>query len=80
MAYDAASFDATLAAAAGNDPALLTELRVAFVESLLQASTVDISNAKRRVSYDYFVHQLERESDAREPFAEVLSILLKARP
>lgn len=34
MAYDAASFDATLAAAAGNDPTLLTELRAAFVESL----------------------------------------------
>lgn len=34
MAYEAGTLDATLAAAAGNDPALLAELRVAFVESL----------------------------------------------
>ena len=36
MAYDAGSFDATLAAAAGDDPALLVELRAGFVESLEQ--------------------------------------------
>ncbi len=36
MAHEAADFDATLAAAAGNDPALLEELRAAFVESLTQ--------------------------------------------
>jgi hypothetical protein len=36
MAYDAGSFDATLAAAAGDDPALLAELRAGFVESLVQ--------------------------------------------
>ena len=34
MAYEAGTLDATLAAAAGNDPSLLAELRVAFVESL----------------------------------------------
>ena len=34
MAYEAGTLDATLAAAAGNDPALFAELRVAFVESL----------------------------------------------
>ena len=34
MAYDAGSFDATLAAAAGDDPELLAELRAGFVESL----------------------------------------------
>ena len=34
MAYEASTLDATLAAAAGNDPALFAELRVAFVESL----------------------------------------------
>ena len=34
MAYDAGSFDATLAAAAGDDPLLLAELRAGFVESL----------------------------------------------
>lgn len=36
MAYDAGSFDATLAAAAGDDPELLAELRKGFVESLRQ--------------------------------------------
>lgn len=36
MADAAGTFDATLAAAAGQDPALLAELRVAFVESLTQ--------------------------------------------
>ena len=36
MAHEAADFDATLAAAAGDDPELLEELRAAFVESLTQ--------------------------------------------
>jgi hypothetical protein len=34
MAYESGALDATLAAAAGDDPALLAELRLAFVESL----------------------------------------------
>ncbi len=33
MAYESGALDATLAAAAGDDPALLRELRGAFVES-----------------------------------------------
>ena len=33
MAYESGALDATLAAAAGDDPALLSELRSAFVES-----------------------------------------------
>ena len=36
MAHEAADFDATLAAAAGEDQALLEELRAAFLESLTQ--------------------------------------------
>lgn len=36
MAQQAGTFDATLAAAAGEDAALLAELRAAFVESLHQ--------------------------------------------
>jgi len=36
MAHEAGAFDATLAAAAGEDGALLEELRAAFVESLTQ--------------------------------------------
>lgn len=36
MAHEPADFDATLAAAAGDDPALLDDLRAAFVESLAQ--------------------------------------------
>lgn len=34
MVYEHGALDATLAAAAGDDPALLGELRAAFVESL----------------------------------------------
>ncbi|MEP2736328.1 MAG: Hpt domain-containing protein [Erythrobacter sp.] len=33
MAYESGALDATLAAAAGTDPALIAELRVAFAES-----------------------------------------------
>ena len=33
MAYESGALDATLAAAAGDDPALMRELRIAFVES-----------------------------------------------
>ncbi|MES2095793.1 MAG: Hpt domain-containing protein [Pseudomonadota bacterium] len=33
MAYDPGAIDATLAAAVGDEPALIAELRVAFVES-----------------------------------------------
>ena len=36
MAHEAAGFDAALAAAAGDDPALLAELRAAFLDSLTQ--------------------------------------------
>ncbi len=36
MAYENGALDATLAAAAGDDPVLLTELRHAFAESLEQ--------------------------------------------
>ena len=34
MAYESGALDATLAAAAGADPALIVELRVAFAESI----------------------------------------------
>jgi HPt (histidine-containing phosphotransfer) domain-containing protein len=34
MAFEAGDFDATIAAAAGDDPALVAELRRAFAESL----------------------------------------------
>ena len=36
MAYDAGALDATLAAAAGDDPALLAELRAAFIDSVVR--------------------------------------------
>jgi hypothetical protein len=51
-----------------------------FLDSLLQASTADVAHARRRISYDYFLDQLEREVAAREPFPRILEILLKARP
>lgn len=45
MAYEAGALDATLAAAAGEDLALLAELRSAFVESL--ARQVDLLRRAR---------------------------------
>jgi HPt (histidine-containing phosphotransfer) domain-containing protein len=45
MAYDSGALDATLAAAAGDDPALFAELRVAFIESL--ARQVDLLRRAR---------------------------------
>ena len=47
MAYDPGAIDATLAAAVGDAPALIAELRIAFVESAdaavraLEAATTD---------------------------------------
>lgn len=37
MAYDPGAIDATLAAAVGDDPALMAELRLAFVEGVAAA-------------------------------------------
>jgi HPt (histidine-containing phosphotransfer) domain-containing protein len=45
MAYDAGSFDATLAAAAGDDPELLAQLRAGFLESM--AHQVDLLRRAR---------------------------------
>jgi|EndMetStandDraft_5_1072996.scaffolds.fasta_scaffold37744_2 HPt (histidine-containing phosphotransfer) domain-containing protein len=45
MVYEAGALDATLAAAAGDDPALFAELRGAFVESL--ARHVDLLRRAR---------------------------------
>ncbi len=39
MAYDPGAIDATLAAAVGDEPALIAELRIAFVESAERALT-----------------------------------------
>jgi HPt (histidine-containing phosphotransfer) domain-containing protein len=45
MAFEAGALDATLAAAAGDDPLLLAELRGAFLESL--ATQVDLLRRSR---------------------------------
>ncbi|MGB7374536.1 Hpt domain-containing protein [Pontixanthobacter sp.] len=45
MVYENGSFDATLAAAAGDDPALLAELRGAFSESI--ARQIDLLKRSR---------------------------------
>lgn len=45
MAYEAGDFDANLAAAAGDDPALLADLRAGFAESL--AAQVDLLRRAR---------------------------------
>lgn len=39
MAYDPGAIDATLAAAVGDDPALIVELRLAFIDSVQHALT-----------------------------------------
>ncbi len=46
MTYESGSLDATLSAAAGNDPALLRELRDAFIQSV--ARQVDLLERSRR--------------------------------
>ncbi|PKB25542.1 hypothetical protein B0I00_0744 [Novosphingobium kunmingense] len=45
MAYEAGALDATLAAAAGEDPALFSELRQAFIDSL--SNQVDLLRRSR---------------------------------
>ena len=45
MAYETGSLDATLAAAAGDDPALFQELRTAFAQSV--ATQVDLLGRSR---------------------------------
>jgi HPt (histidine-containing phosphotransfer) domain-containing protein len=45
MAFESGNFDATLAAAAGEDPALLAELRVAFADSV--ARQIDLLKRSR---------------------------------
>jgi len=45
MVYEAGALDATLAAAAGDDPALFSELRGAFIESL--ARNIDLLRRSR---------------------------------
>lgn len=45
MAYEAGALDATIAAAAGDDPALFAELRLAFNESL--ARQIDLLRRSR---------------------------------
>lgn len=45
MAYEAGDFDANLAAAAGDDPALLADLRAGFAQSL--AMQVDLLRRAR---------------------------------
>ena len=45
MTYETGSLDATLSAAAGNDPALLRELRDAFIQSV--ARQVDLLERSR---------------------------------
>jgi hypothetical protein len=45
MDYDAGTFDSTLAAAAGDDPVLQSELRAAFADSL--ARQVDLLGRSR---------------------------------
>lgn len=40
MAYDPGAIDAALAAAVGDEPALIAELRLAFVEGVQRALTV----------------------------------------
>ncbi|MEO6718217.1 MAG: Hpt domain-containing protein [Novosphingobium sp.] len=45
MAYESGALDATLAAAAGDDPQLLAELRRAFIDSL--ARQIDLLSRSR---------------------------------
>lgn len=50
MAYDPGAIDATLAAAVGDDPALIAELRLAFLESA-RSSLVTLMRAGGSVEW-----------------------------
>ena len=50
MAYDPGAIDATLAAAVGDEPALIAELRQAFVDSAVAALTA-LGNARNDVAW-----------------------------
>ena len=55
MAYDPGAIDATLAAAVGDEPALIAELRLAFVESAERAvaalACADVETAWRDAAW-----------------------------
>ena len=75
MAYEAGTLDATLAAAAGDDPALFAELRVAFIESL--ARNLDLLR-RARCDGNWHVAAMRLKGLAASFNAEPLILLAEA--
>ena len=75
MAYDGGDFDTTLAAAAGDDPALHAELRYAFAESV--ARQVDLLR-RSRCDGNWAVAAMRLRGLAASFQAEDLAILSEA--
>lgn len=81
MAYESGALDATLAAAAGDDPVLLGELRRAFIESL--ARQVDLLGRSRcDGNWQMAAMRLKglAASFHAEPLTELAELALQAAP
>lgn len=81
MAYESGALDATLAAAAGDDPLLLAELRRAFVESM--ARQIDLlSRARCDGNWQMAAMRLKglAASFHAEPLTDLAELALDAAP
>jgi hypothetical protein len=81
MAYESGALDATLAAAAGDDPILLAELRRAFVDSL--ARQIDLlSRSRCDGNWQMAAMRLKglAASFHAEPLTELAELALDAAP
>ena len=81
MAYESGALDATLAAAAGDDPQLLAELRRAFVDSLSRQIDL-LSRARCDGNWQMAAMRLKglAASFHAEPLTDLAEIALDAAP
>ena len=81
MAYESGALDATLAAAAGDDPLLLAELRQAFVDSLTRQIDL-LSRARCDGNWQMAAMRLKglAASFHAEPLTDLAELALDAAP
>jgi HPt (histidine-containing phosphotransfer) domain-containing protein len=81
MAYESGALDATLAAAAGDDPLLLAELRRAFVDSLTRQIDL-LSRARCDGNWQMAAMRLKglAASFHAEPLTDLAELALDAAP
>jgi HPt (histidine-containing phosphotransfer) domain-containing protein len=81
MAYESGALDATLAAAAGDDPQLLAELRQAFVDSLTRQIDL-LSRARCDGNWQMAAMRLKglAASFHAEPLTDLAELALDAAP